>query len=79
MPTPVIVPDLKTGGQPLRIGSWYVQPGESVEVGDRLVEFLTAGVTFEFASPSAGILAKHECGIDAVVQPGDVVGWISEA
>ena len=75
MPTPIIIPDLKCD-ETLRVCSWLVEVGEDVEQGDRLVELLTTGITFDVASPVAGRLIKVEKWRDAPVSEGEIVGWI---
>ncbi|MFQ5732958.1 MAG: biotin/lipoyl-containing protein [Planctomycetaceae bacterium] len=77
MPVPVVVPELGAGKQPVRLGGWLVQPGETVDIGDRLVELLVEGVTFDLPAPASGVFAAAEHSANAAVRTGDVIGWIS--
>jgi pyruvate/2-oxoglutarate dehydrogenase complex dihydrolipoamide acyltransferase (E2) component len=76
MQTPVRLPDLGAGGEELRVSCWLVDLGDSVIEGDRIVEILYDGITFDVAAESSGIVAKIDHSFDSVVRPGDVLGWI---
>ncbi len=72
---PIALPDLGAEDA-MVVTNWYAQPGESVDAGERVVEVLLPGVTFDVAAPVSGILTAIERGADARVRPGDVLGWI---
>lgn len=74
---PVRLPELGAD-EPVRISCWLVEAGDAVDAGDRLVELLVSGMTFDVPAPAAGVLQRIEKGFDAVVQTGDVLGWIEE-
>jgi pyruvate/2-oxoglutarate dehydrogenase complex dihydrolipoamide acyltransferase (E2) component len=76
MSTPILLPDLKATGDVIRISCWLAEPGDTVEEGDRIVEVLVPGVTFDVSAPTSGTLTRIEKLIDAEVTPGDVLGWI---
>ena len=76
--TPVLLPDLGIRDEPVRVSCWLVEPGETVEAGDRIVEVFVQGVTFDIAAPESGVVTRIETSLDAVVGPGDVLGWIEE-
>jgi len=76
MQTPILLPELGVGDEQIRVSGWFVEPGDSVEVGDRVVEVLLPGMTFDVAAPGAGVFLKSEKFLDAVVSTGDVLGWI---
>jgi pyruvate/2-oxoglutarate dehydrogenase complex dihydrolipoamide acyltransferase (E2) component len=76
--TPVLLPDLGTRDEPVRISTWLVDPGETVEAGDRIVELLVQGITFDVAAPQSGVLMRIDKAFDVTVGPGDVLGWIDE-
>lgn len=78
MKTAVVVPELGAG-LPLRISAWFVDPGDSVEAGDRLFEVLMAGITCDVAATCAGRISQIERPIDAEVRTGDTVAWIEPA
>jgi pyruvate/2-oxoglutarate dehydrogenase complex dihydrolipoamide acyltransferase (E2) component len=72
----ILVPDLGIGPHPVRITAWLASIGEDVEAGDRLVELLWPGITFDVAAPAAGRLSRIERFVDAEVRAGDVLGWL---
>lgn len=74
--TPIRLPDLKTREEPIRVSTWLVDLGETVEPGERLVDVLIPGVSFAVASTAGGRLVKIECSTDSEVQPGDVLAWL---
>src|SRR5262245_58579412 len=57
MHMPITLPEL---GLPpshaVRLSTWYAVPGETVFEGDRLVEVLTEGATFDVPAPATGRL-----------------------
>ena len=73
---PIQLPELGTAGEPVRVCCWLVEAGEDVEVGDRLVEVLIHGITFDVASPASGTIVRIEKSLNAAVGAGDVLGWI---
>jgi pyruvate/2-oxoglutarate dehydrogenase complex dihydrolipoamide acyltransferase (E2) component len=72
---PVLLPDLG-GEEPVRVATWLVEPGETVETGDRLVEVLLPGVLVYVTAPAAGTLAAVERRQGAHAAPGDVLAWV---
>ena len=52
--SPIIVPDLGFGEEPVRVGEWLVSPGDKVVAGDRLVELLCASVLFYAEAEDGG-------------------------
>jgi pyruvate/2-oxoglutarate dehydrogenase complex dihydrolipoamide acyltransferase (E2) component len=56
MPVPITAADL--GSDRVRVSLWYVCPGEHVYEGDRVVELLIPGATFDVASPATGVIAE---------------------
>lgn len=71
----VVAPDLGAS-EPVRVSGWLVEPGETVREGDRLVELLLPGVTYDVSSPVTGRLVGVVAGMNAAVQPGDLLGVI---
>ena len=55
---------------------WLVDLGDLIAAGDRIVEILFDGVTFDVAAEQSGILTRIERPLEAVVRTGDVLGWI---
>ncbi len=76
MSVAVRLPNLGVERQPLRVSCWLVEPGESVDAGERIVEVLAPGVTFDVAAPCDGTLLRIVKPIDAALTAGDVLGWI---
>lgn len=76
MAAPIILPDLGAGETPVRISGWLVEPGEQVIQGDRVVEVVLPGLTFDVPAPLSGRLVRIEKGLSSPVQPGEVLGWI---
>jgi len=74
MPAPIILPDLGTA--PVVLSAWLAQPGEEVCAGDRLVEVLVAGATFDVAAPASGRLAQRLVYPDDLLAPGQVLGFV---
>ncbi|MBW3541342.1 MAG: biotin attachment protein [Planctomycetes bacterium] len=76
MPIPVILPDLGAEDAVVRVSCWLVEPGEAVDVGDRLVEVLLPGITCDVAAPAGGVLSAVDQPAGCEVAPGEVLGWI---
>ena len=72
------MPDLGTAGHAMRISSWFVEPGDQIEAGDRILEVLTSGITCDIVCETSGQLTKIEKNLDEVVAPGDVLAWIDQ-
>jgi pyruvate/2-oxoglutarate dehydrogenase complex dihydrolipoamide acyltransferase (E2) component len=76
MRSPVILPDLGAGDEELRVSCWLVDLGDAIDAGDRIVEILFDGITFDVTAEQSGIVARIERHLDSVVRSGDVLGWI---
>jgi len=74
MPTPIVLPDLGAGRVTLSI--WYAEPGVPVLEGERLVEVLADGATFEVLSPATGHLMEKRVYPREVLSPGQVLGLV---
>jgi pyruvate/2-oxoglutarate dehydrogenase complex dihydrolipoamide acyltransferase (E2) component len=77
MQAAIILPDLGAG--PVRLSAWFADVGDAVYEGDRLVEVLVGGATFDVSAPATGRLAEKHAHIDQVVQPGNVLGLVDAA
>jgi pyruvate/2-oxoglutarate dehydrogenase complex dihydrolipoamide acyltransferase (E2) component len=73
---PILLPELGAGRDVVRVSCWLVDLGDNVEEGDRVVEVIVPGVTFDVSAPISGILSRIEKLPDAPVASGDVLGWI---
>ena len=74
---PIRLPDLGLDEAPARISTWLTEPGESVLAGDRVVEVLVPGMTFDVAAPASGTLASVVKPVDSLVFAGDILGMIA--
>lgn len=72
----VILPEI--GATPLILSAWFVEPGERVYAGDRIVEVAADGATFDVSSPATGRLAEKCARPDEVLSPGQVLGIVEE-
>ncbi len=63
-------------GRRVTLSVWYAEPGDFVFEGDRLVEVLTDGATFDVPSPATGRLAERRAYPRDVLQPGQVLGVV---
>jgi len=76
MRVPLTLPDLGAGNEDLRVSCWLVDLGDAVDEGDRVVEILMDGITFDVLAERSGTLTRIERPLDAVVRTGDVLGWL---
>jgi pyruvate/2-oxoglutarate dehydrogenase complex dihydrolipoamide acyltransferase (E2) component len=74
MQRPVLLPDL--GAAPVRLSLWFADPGDAVFEGDRLVEVLTAGATFDVPAPATGRLLERRAWPRDLLKPGQVLGVV---
>jgi pyruvate/2-oxoglutarate dehydrogenase complex dihydrolipoamide acyltransferase (E2) component len=70
----VILPAL--GLAPVRVSIWFADPGDTVYEGDRIVEVLVGGATFDVAAPATGRLAAQLALPRDELQPGQVLGFV---
>ena len=79
MPAEIVLPELGvTPGEPVVLSVWFADEGEEVLEGDRLVEVLVAGSTFDVAAPATGRLSEILAQPEDQLQPGQVLGLIEE-
>ena len=74
MYTPVVPPDL--GAPDVRVSVWFADVRDHVTEGDRLVELLFNGVTFDVSAPATGRLVEKRTLPGDRVEPGQVLGTI---
>jgi pyruvate/2-oxoglutarate dehydrogenase complex dihydrolipoamide acyltransferase (E2) component len=80
MITAITLPDLGLApGQPIRLSVWLAAPGERVYEGDRLVEVVLPGATFDVPATATGTLAECLAHPDEAIYPGQVLGWVEGA
>lgn len=78
MAIPVELPELGLGprGEAVQVSGWLVEIGDRVERGDRIVEVLVPGVTFDVVAPVGGRIDRIAVRVDETVPPGGVLAWI---
>lgn len=70
----VKLPELgEDAGDEARVAFWYVEPGETVEEGDDLVQMLTDKAAFDVPSPVAGKIVELVADEDEHVKVGQVL------
>src|SRR5437588_12770502 len=74
MHTPVLLPDL--GAASVRLSLWFAQPGDLVFEGERLVEVVAAGATFDVPAPATGRLVERHAWPRDVLTPGQLLGMV---
>jgi 2-oxoglutarate dehydrogenase E2 component (dihydrolipoamide succinyltransferase)/2-oxoisovalerate dehydrogenase E2 component (dihydrolipoyl transacylase) len=74
MQAEVILPEL--GAAPAVLSVWFADAGELVFEGDRLVEVLVDGATFDVSSPATGRLTEKRALPDDPIRPGQVLGVV---
>lgn len=74
MRTPVVLPDI--GAAPVRLSVWFAEAGDAVYAGDRLVEVLASGATFDVAAPATGRLVERCAWPRDLLTPGQVLGVV---
>lgn len=77
MSVPVVVPQLGAEGQPLRVSLWFVDVGQAILEGDRLVEVMLPGMTFDISATCSGILATIDVREGEEITEGDKLGTIT--
>jgi pyruvate/2-oxoglutarate dehydrogenase complex dihydrolipoamide acyltransferase (E2) component len=75
MQTPITLPDLGGLSEPV-LSIWFVEPGEHIFAGDKLVEVLLAGATFDVSSPVSGQLAAKLAWPNERLYTGQVLGLV---
>lgn len=74
MQTHVILPEL--GAAAVVLSVWFADPGDLVYEGDRLVEVLVNGATFDVASPATGRLTEKHALPDQPLVAGQLLGVV---
>jgi pyruvate/2-oxoglutarate dehydrogenase complex dihydrolipoamide acyltransferase (E2) component len=74
MRTPIVLPDL--GAATATLSLWFVEPGDHVYEGDRVVEVLLGGATFDVPAPATGRLVDRRALPNDALRPGQVLGEV---
>ncbi len=78
MATEIRVPTLGESVSEATIGRWFKKPGDVVKADEPLVELETDKVTLEVNAPAAGVLAEIIAKDGETVEPGALLGQISD-
>ena len=74
MRTEIILPELGAG--PVTLSVWFADAGELVFEGDRLVEVMVEGSTFDVAAPATGRLIEKRALPNDSLTVGQVLGVV---
>jgi len=74
MTVPITMPDVGTDRAALSL--WFVNPGEKVFAGDRVVEVLIPGATVDVPAPVAGRLLDRVAIVGDLLKPGQTLGHL---
>lgn len=74
MPTPIILPEM--GAAPVSVSVWFADVGDAVWQGERIVEVLIDGATFDVVAPATGRLAEKKAFPRDRVSAGQVLGIV---
>ena len=79
MPANIVVPEVGESIVDARVAKWLRKEGETVAVGDPLVELETDKIDLEVAAPQAGVLKRIDRKDGEDVKVGEVLGMIEDA
>ena len=79
MPANIVVPDVGEAIVDARVARWLRKEGDTVAVGDPLVELETDKVDLEVGAPQAGVLSRIDRKDGEDVKVGEVLGVIDES
>jgi pyruvate/2-oxoglutarate dehydrogenase complex dihydrolipoamide acyltransferase (E2) component len=68
------MPELGVG--PVTLSVWFAEPGDAVLAGERVVEVLADGATFDVIAPTSGRLLEKRSFPRDILRPGQVLGVI---
>jgi pyruvate/2-oxoglutarate dehydrogenase complex dihydrolipoamide acyltransferase (E2) component len=72
MQAAIVLPELGAG--PVVLSAWLADAGDLVYEGDRLVEVLVSGATFDVPAPATGRLARKDALPRDPLRSGQVLG-----
>jgi 2-oxoglutarate dehydrogenase E2 component (dihydrolipoamide succinyltransferase) len=79
MSSNIVVPEVGESVVDARVAKWLRKEGESVSVGDPLVELETDKIDLEVAAPQGGVLKRIDRKDGEDVKVGEVLGVIEDA
>ena len=78
MATEIRVPTLGESVSEATIGRWFKKAGDAVEADEPILELETDKVTLEVNAPAAGVLAEITAKDGETVEPGGLLGQITQ-
>ncbi len=78
MATDIRVPTLGESVSEATIGRWFKKAGDAVKADEPILELETDKVTLEVNAPAAGVLAEITAKDGDTVEPGGLLGQITE-
>jgi pyruvate/2-oxoglutarate dehydrogenase complex dihydrolipoamide acyltransferase (E2) component len=66
------------GADPVALSLWFAGVGDSVFEGERLVEILASGATFDVSAPVSGKLVERLAWPGDVLRPGQILGILEQ-
>jgi 2-oxoglutarate dehydrogenase E2 component (dihydrolipoamide succinyltransferase) len=78
MVTEVLAPRATAAGTKSSIGRWFKRAGDAVSLDEPLVEINTGNLTHEVRAPATGVLSTISARDGESVEPGAVLGNISQ-
>lgn len=78
MRVPIILPNLGSGDEPVRLCGWLVEKGDLVITGDPIAEVLIPGITYDVIADATGRLMEIAMPLDSIAHAGDVLGWLED-
>ena len=77
MEAPVVLPETGIDDRTeMYVSFWFVEQGDDVLEGDRLVEILAGAVTFDVPAPMSGRLVEIRAVEEDIVRSGDVLALV---
>lgn len=77
MVIPIRVPAFGAHDESIRVGTWLVEIGQTVEEGDRVVELELTGMVYVVSAESSGKMQSIEQRRGCQVQHGEVLAWLN--
>lgn len=74
-----MLPDLGTEGRSVGVSAWFVETGDLVETGEKILEVMIPGMTCDVCSPVAGRITRVVAELDDRLLPGTIVAWLAPA
>jgi pyruvate/2-oxoglutarate dehydrogenase complex dihydrolipoamide acyltransferase (E2) component len=74
--SPITIPDLGVGQEPICLVNWLVKPPAQVISGERLVELLVQGCVLQLEAETDGRLNRLAAESGSTVRCGEIIGWI---